>query len=322
MSRAVLASTLRSLAVIMVCTMAVLSLTIAPTASADEGADMPGQDSGNCGFDGEGGWICEGQEGSSPGGPSPDDTVPVGSDGKPVCKDGVREVPCTNKDGGAWNGRCYATVLDPPPAKADPVWEGQDEGVIMTCVLRSGDCDQSAGVHLPIADCTQRWWTATPEGSVDVEQVARDAFARANPTEIPIGIVPENIPGSVGLVGMPVWMWVQNPGTQTVGPLTATAPAGSATVTSTGRVVSIDWDMGDGTVVTCRGTGTAYQDSFGVKDSPDCGHRYEKQGAPYTVTATSHWVVEWHGAGQSSTFTLDIPSETQIVVGEAQVITQ
>ena len=80
--------------------------------------------------------------------------------------------------------------------------------------------------------------------------------------------------------------------------------------------------MGDGTTVTCQGAGTPYQDSFGKTESPDCGHRYEKQGNPYTVTATSHWVVDWHGAGQSGTFTLDLTNETQIVVGEAHVITQ
>ncbi|MFE7507171.1 hypothetical protein [Promicromonospora sp. NPDC057488] len=192
----------------------------------------------------------------------------------------------------------------------------------MTCLLRSGDCDQSAGDHLPIADCTRQWWAPVAEGSINVEQVARDAFARANPAKIPIGIVPENEPGNVGVVGMPVWMWVQDPGERTVGPLTATAEAGNATVTSTGRVASIDWDMGDGKTITCQGTGTPYQDSYGTKDSPDCGHRYTGQGNPYTVTATSHWVVDWHGAGQSGTFTLDLTNQTQITVGEAQVITQ
>ncbi|MGI5189368.1 hypothetical protein ACQEVI_14610 [Promicromonospora sp. CA-289599] len=227
-----------------------------------------------------------------------------------------------DRDGGVWNGRCYATVLDPPPAKTNPLWRGHDDGVIMTCILRIPACDQSAGIHLPPEDCVLRWWAPVPEGSINVEQVARDAFARANPTEIPIGIVPENEPGRVGLVGMPVWMWVQDPGERTIGPLTATADAGSATVTSTGRVADIDWDMGDGTTITCQGAGTVYQDSFGVKDSPDCGHRYTKQGDPYTVTATSHWVVNWHGAGQSGTFTLDLTNETQIVVGEAHVITQ
>ena len=311
----------RAPAVMIVCALSALAIMIATPTSADATTDPPRQDTGTCGADSSGEWTCGGQEGTPPGGPPAGGTTPA-KGSEPVCKNGGRTVPCTDKDGGVWNGRCYATVVDPPPAKTDRIWDGHDDGVIMTCLMRNGDCDQSAGVHLPIADCTRQWWAPTPEGTVDVEQVARGAFARANPAKIPIGIVPENTPGSVGLVGMPVWMWVQDPGTQTIGPLTATAEAGSATVTSTGRVASIDWDMGDGTTVTCQGTGTAYQDGFGVKESPDCGHRYEKQGDPYTVTATSHWVVDWHGAGQRGTFTLDIPNETQIVVGEAHVITQ
>lgn len=320
MVRALLANTFRSFAVPAVCVLAVLAIATVPPARADE-SDAPGHDSGNCVPDGRNGWICEGEEGEPSGDPSPGETTPV-KDGEPVCREGNREVPCTDVDGGVWNGDCYATVLDPPPSKPDPVWKGHDDGVIMTCVLRIEACDQSAGIHLPPEDCVLLWWAPVPEGSVDIEEIARAAFARANPAKIPIGIVPENKPGRVGVVGMPVWMWVQEPGTRTTGPLTATAPAGSATVTSTGRVASIDWDMGDGTTVTCQGSGTPYQDSFGKKDSPDCGHRYEKQGNPYTVTATSHWVVEWHGAGQSGTFTLDRTNETQIVVGEAHVITQ
>lgn len=321
MSRSVLAGTPRPLTLLIVCVLAVLALTIVPPANADDQPGAPEQSSGNCGPDGEGGWTCEGQEGTSPEDSAPDDTTPVG-DREPVCREGDREVACRDSQGGVWNGRCYASVVDPPPAKTDPIWEGRGKGVIMTCVLRIEACDQSAGIHLPAEDCVQRWWTPVPEGSVNVEQIARDAFAEANPTAIPIGIVPENKPGRVGLVGMPVWMWVQEPNIHTIGPLPADALAGTATVTSTGRVARIDWNMGDGTTVTCRGTGTPYKDSFGKKESPDCGHRYEKQGNPYTVTATSHWVVDWHGAGQSGTFTLDLTSETQIVVGEAHVITQ
>ncbi len=34
---------------------------------------------------------------------------------------------------------------------------------------------------------------------------------------ITIGIVPKAAPGSVGLVGMPVWMWVASPGPAVLG---------------------------------------------------------------------------------------------------------
>lgn len=320
MARVPIPNALRPLAALALSVLIVLVSATTP-AAAVMATDAPENDSGNCVPNGRNGWICEGKEDGSPGGSPTEGTTPVNGS-EPVCREGAREVPCKDSRGGLWNGECYASVVAPPPAKTDRIWEGHDNGVIMTCVLRIEACDQSAGIHLPPEDCILRWWAPSAEGAIDVEQIAREAFAEANPTKIPIGIVPENQPGRVGLVGMPVWMWVQEPGTQTVGPLTATAPAGGATVTSTGRVARIDWNMGDGTTVTCQGAGTPYQDSFGKKESPDCGHRYEKQGNPYTVTATSHWVVDWHGAGQSGTFTLDLTSETQIVVGEAHVITQ
>lgn len=323
MSRTLRTNSFPSYAILAACVLALstlLAIAVSPSAGASA-LDAPGQGSGNCVPDGVGGWICGAEEGEPSGESPPEATTPVAGD-EPVCREGDREVACRDSQGGVWNGRCYASVVDPPPAKTDLVWKGHNKGVIMTCVLRIAACDQAAGIHLPAEDCVLRWWAPVPEGGVNVEQIARNAFAEANPTEIPIGIVPEDKPDRVGLVGMPVWMWAQEPGIQTTGPLSATALAGTATVTSTGRVARIDWDMGDGTTVTCQGAGTPYQDSFGKKESPDCGHVYEKQGNPYTVTATSHWVVDWHGAGQSGSFTLDLTSETQIVVGEAHVITQ
>ena len=54
---------------------------------------------------------------------------------------------------------------------------------------------------------------------------------------ISIGIVPEDRPGSVGLVGMPVWLWAASPGpAQSWGPITRSASAGGVTVTATAKV--------------------------------------------------------------------------------------
>ena len=50
---------------------------------------------------------------------------------------------------------------------------------------------------------------------------------------IDIGIAPEPGPDSIGLVGMPVWMWAANPDEHTVGPITESASAGGITVTAT-----------------------------------------------------------------------------------------
>jgi hypothetical protein len=78
-------------------------------------------------------------------------------------------------------------------------------------------------------------------------------------------------------------------------------------------------------VVTCNSAGTPYQDSFGKADSPDCGYRYAHTsvGQPnnaYTVSATSHWAINWNGSGQAGTINLDLTQNTQIRIGEMQVL--
>lgn len=136
-----------------------------------------------------------------------------------------------------------------------------------------------------------------------------------------IGIVPEDEPGRVGIIGLPTYMWVADPGPSTWGPITRTAAAGPWSVTATASVERIDWDMGDGTVVTCTTVGTPYVDAYQEQPSPDCGHTYTEDG-DYTVTATSYWVIEWTGLGQSGTINFDVSDSTGITMGEVQVIVQ
>ncbi|MGO0577712.1 hypothetical protein [Ornithinimicrobium panacihumi] len=106
-----------------------------------------------------------------------------------------------------------------------------------------------------------------------------------------------------------------------MGPITQSASAGGYTVTATGRVERFVWDMGDGTTVVCTTPGTPYEDRFGDMDSPDCGHRYTEQGH-HPVSATSYWVITWAGMGQSGTIEMDLVRDGQIVMGEAQVLSQ
>ena len=138
---------------------------------------------------------------------------------------------------------------------------------------------------------------------------------------IGIGLVPEPRPGSVGLVGVPNWMWVEQPSANTWGPISQTAAAGGYSVTATGTVSKVTWDMGDGQVRVCTGAGTAYQDSFGLSSSPTCGHTYTRQGL-YTVRATSHWVINWAGIGQTGVITMDLTNTAPVTIGEAQVLKQ
>jgi hypothetical protein len=106
------------------------------------------------------------------------------------------------------------------------------------------------------------------------------------------------------VVGMPMWMWVDQTPT-TYGPNTATATAGGVTVTATAKVSTITWDMGDGTnPVVCHGPGTRYQPSLGKATSPDCGHVYQTVSdaadGRFHGTATATWTVDWQVVGSAA----------------------
>jgi hypothetical protein len=231
-------------------------------------------------------------------------------------------VDCTLQ-GAYWsNGYdCYISPLDPQPPAGDPAWQGHKpgDGVVYDC-------------YQPQTDLLMGIWSADPppnsgQGPTP-RQVAQSAISQMNLRAIDIGIAPEPGKGSVGLVGMPVWMWAANPDSHTVGPATASATAGGITVTATARLHRITWDMGDGHTVTCTTAGTPYMPAYGNRESPDCGHVYTSSnsaepGDAFTVTATSDWVITWQGAGQSGTIPLDgLTRSVQISIGEAQVLVQ
>jgi hypothetical protein len=218
---------------------------------------------------------------------------------------------------GPWNGQCYLTTTkleeQPPP----PAGKSLDDGAWYYCIYPSG-----GGTYAGTA------WVEDGAAFVSPVVLARRAIVSMDVDPINIGIVPESGPDRMGLVGLPVWMWVDTPTEATFGPIAASASQGSVAVSATATVSTIARNMGDGTTVTCAGVGTAYADRFGMTDSPTCGHRYEKTSSnqpdgAYQVSATSHWVVAWTGGGQSGTIELDLTTDAlPIRIGEAQVLTQ
>ena len=291
----------------LVTTLAVSAWTLSP-ASADSNP-------GGCDF-----YVCDNDDGDvilqpddpgTPGEPgSGTEGTPVGG-GAQTCKDGDKEVPCS-LGGVPWSAEhgCYLQLTPgggPPP----PFAKNPDGGGWYRCV----------GGNIPI------WIDAAPPDLPSPATVARTAIERMNLEPFEIGIVPEDGSDRLGVVGLPTWMWVVDPGPSTFGPITESASAGAVTVTATARVDAIVWTMGDGTTVTCTTDGTVYEDRFGDSDSPDCGHRYQttswdQPGHKFAVTATAQWTVEWEGGGQSGTIPIDHTSQTQIRVGEIQVLTQ
>ncbi|MFC5148949.1 ATP/GTP-binding protein [Streptomyces aureoversilis] len=149
-------------------------------------------------------------------------------------------------------------------------------------------------------------------------ELAQQAFSKMKLETPKLGSAPP--PGSKGLIGMPVWMWVAKSDT-TWGPQSTTASAGGLSVTVTAKVTGIDWNMGDGQSVHCATPGTPYDSSVGKKDSPDCGYRYTKVGE-YQITATTTWVVTWTATnGETGTLPNQTRSaQTTARVGELQVV--
>src|SRR4051812_2161444 len=165
---------------------------------------------------------------------------------------------------------CTYTVADPQPWAGHPVWAGHGpaDGTIWMYA-----CPRPAGfgsglwsglVFLPNGAAAP---AAPPVDPRALAQQAIDSMTLRAPE---IEMAPP--PGSAsGLVGLPVWMWVER-SPDTTGPARASASAGGVTVTAVAEVGRVVWDMGDGHSVSC-GLGTAYREGAGI-ESPDCGHVY------------------------------------------------
>ena len=223
-----------------------------------------------------------------------------------------REVPCSDAELGTWsNARaCYIKAESPPPPLTDAVWSGNTTGSIYRC--SSSGIWSGPGSYL--------FWADSAPGVIpDPRVLALQAVTQMRLRAVEIGMAPDPSPGSVGLVGLPIWLWVASPDQSTWGPNTKTASAGGYSVTATGKVTQVVWSMGDGGTVACTSTGTTYADSFGVSSSPDCGYRYTKQGT-YTVTATSYWTINWSGIGESGVINQTYTSSVVVTIGELQTV--
>lgn len=234
-----------------------------------------------------------------------------------------QEIPCYVPGLGYWNSQCYWLLTDPQPAADDPIWDGHDssEGA----VYRPTSCPdfpyKGAGTFVP-RDQYFGDGEAPGQAQVTPEQVAQQAVEQMTLNGPRIGIAPK--PGKTGLVGLPVWMW-NDKGETTTGPQTVTASAGAVTVTATAEVDKVVWEMGDGSSVTCTKPGTPYKASYGKKESPDCGHVYThtskgESGNKYKITATATWTIHWQGGGETGDLTQTRESDTEIAIGELQVV--
>ncbi len=228
---------------------------------------------------------------------------------------GGAEVPCFQW-GLAWRPdlACYAQIKSVQPPLTDAIWEGREDGVIVECRIGTeGGWNTSWDRWVATSDLPE-----PPDPAV----LAARAVERMQLTAIRMGTFPEQserAPSDLGYVGWNVWMWVDNPTPASWGPITRSVSESGYTVTATGQVDKVIWDMGNGDTVTCQ-LGKPWQSIWTHNEaSPDCGYLYHRDGE-YTVSATTHWVVNWSGIGQTGTITVQLTQSGTLRIAEVQVV--
>lgn len=151
------------------------------------------------------------------------------------------------------------------------------------------------------------------------EQLSRQLIVRLQlPKPTPqFGPDPSDNEWNMIAVGYPLWLWTEGPRT-----VTATESAYGYTFTLRARYRSTTFGMGDGKTVRCTDT-TAYRRAIRPGTaSPTCGHTYltAARDGTYTVTATTHWDVDWSVAGFSGTLPGTHSASRRLPVGELQAI--
>jgi len=118
-------------------------------------------------------------------------------------------------------------------------------------------------------------------------------------------------PSPFSVVNFATWLWVD---ASIWHPYTTSASAGGESVSATATPVSVTWDMGDGSSLTCDGPGTPYDPMLPASiQQTSCSYVYRissagqpspdgnPNDAAFMVSATVTWQVTWSGAGASGT---------------------
>ncbi len=231
--------------------------------------------------------------------------------------DGGRDYTCVPGLGcHSGDSPCYYRWAQPQPDPDDRRWAGHTGGgfYVETCVTVGKDF---------VAGLSRLIWFANPPAGPSAAILAARAVSQMQLLGPAISSAPSST-GS-GLVGLPVWLWTEA-GPRYWGPITATASVPGLAITATAHAIKIDWEMGDGSTVTCTSPGTPYQARYGKSASDTCGYRYTRSsrhapGGRFTITGTTTWQVEWAGAGVSGRQTLALASTTTVRIDELQVVT-
>lgn len=235
---------------------------------------------------------------------------------KPSCQFHGGAQACTSSLGNWSNSQqCYMRREVPQPPPGDYRWQGHTDGSIWACTREQG---YDKGKHI-----VTKWvWLPGKPDTVVVDPVTLVYQAIASMDLAPPLIKTAPDAGQIGLVNMPVWMWVTK-SENTWGPIVRSASVPGLSVTATAQVKAINWSMGDGKTVRCEGPGTPYSKAMGTKASPTCGHRYVKTShklphCKYPVTAVAQWDITWQSTlGDNGQISMTQQATTQLRIGEA-----
>lgn len=223
-----------------------------------------------------------------------------------VCHEERRIVVSTEQGGGGSGTPAGATEQVAP----QPEWRPPAEV-----------CRDVLAVAPDDSGCKQSIWRDR-FGSVPVVDISRAAAEAAASLEVPppelqIGPDPSMNKWGVLAVGLPVWVWSDDPG-----PISTSIEQDGlgVSITADRGAVTIDW--GDGTTSVCQTLTPRPVAIDPLTSSPDCGHTYLKKG-DYTISATASWNASWQAAGSSgsatlssaSSYTLPIREFVSVVVG-------
>lgn len=157
---------------------------------------------------------------------------------------------------------------------------------------------------------------ARPTGRPRVDALARQVYA-----EVPLVFpTPHTSPpiDEVQLVGLPVWLWLEDDVWRT---FDASASVAGVTVTVVAEPSTAVWNMGDGATVRCNGPGTPWSPGSAGgsgrgrrSEKSDCSHTYQfvsdsQPGGRYQASVTVTWTVSWR-ASTGETGTLPAASRT------------
>ena len=156
-----------------------------------------------------------------------------------------------------------------------------------------------------------------PDGTpaaADPAVLAAQAVARLSvpAPAVTISPHPSDNQWQVSAVGLPLWVWADDPG-----PVTSTVTEQGINIVMQASRGTVTFDWGDGTSSVCNQMRPRPANLDPLTPSPDCGHTYLRRG-DYTITATAGWAVTWQALGQSGTLPLSSSATSAIPVREFQ----